>query len=47
MAQKRKTHADVFKARVALDAIKGVRRSVHWVPRTGCIQRSLRSGSGS
>lgn len=25
MAQKRKTHADVFKARVAIDAIKGVR----------------------
>lgn len=25
MAQKRKIHADVFKARVAIDAIKGVR----------------------
>lgn len=25
MAQKRKTHAEAFKARVAVDAIKGVR----------------------
>ncbi len=25
MAQKRKTHAEAFKARVAIDAIKGVR----------------------
>jgi hypothetical protein len=30
MAQKRKTHSEAFKARVAVEAIKGVRTLSEW-----------------
>ncbi len=47
MAQKRKTHAEEFKARVAVEAIKGVRTLSELSAAHGVHRRSLPIGSGN
>lgn len=47
MVQKRKTHSEEFKARVALEAIKGVRTLSELSAVPASIRRSLPIGSGS
>ena len=47
MGAKRKRHTEEFKAKVALEAVKGVRTLSELSAMQGCTQRSSRSGSGS
>ncbi len=47
MAQKRKTHSEEFKAQMAVEAIKWVRRLSELSAAHGVHRRSLPSGNGS
>lgn len=47
MGQKRKTYSEEFKARVAIDAMKGVQTLSELSSAMVCARRSLRIGNGN